>query len=79
MGSSFQTSVKEQDIANAIRRADILQRATASISSSLALEQLLSDILDSAMTLMEVARGTIDRSYEQLLFTTCPTENWMQK
>ncbi len=42
-----------------MRRADILQRVMASISSGLALDPLLSNILDSAVTLIEATHGTI--------------------
>lgn len=42
-----------------MRRADILQRVMSSISSGLALEPLLSNILDSAVTLIEATHGTI--------------------
>ena len=49
----------EQDFADALRRADILQRVIASISSGLALEPLLANILESAVTLIEATHGTI--------------------
>lgn len=52
-------SVIEQDTADAIRRADILQRVMASISSGLALDPLLTNILNSAVTLIEATHGTI--------------------
>ena len=49
----------EQDFADAVRRADILQRVIASINSGLALEPLLANILESAVTLIEATHGTI--------------------
>lgn len=42
-----------------MRRADIVQRVMTSISSGLALDPLLSNILDSAVTLIEATHGTI--------------------
>ena len=59
--SSFTQSVSssEQEFADAVRRADILQRVIGSISSGLALEPLLTNILDSAVTLIEATHGTI--------------------
>jgi signal transduction histidine kinase len=48
-----------QEFADASRRADILQRVIGSISSGLALEPLLSNILESAVTLIEATHGTI--------------------
>ena len=60
MGSTFQSfPPAEQNFADAVRRADILQRVIASISSGLALEPLLSNILDSAVTLIQATHGTI--------------------
>lgn len=52
-------SIQDQDLADVIRRADILQRVMSSISSGLALEPLLSNILNSAVTLIEATHGTI--------------------
>jgi signal transduction histidine kinase len=49
----------DQELTDAIRRADILQRVIGSISSGLALEPLLKSILDSAVTLIEATHGTI--------------------
>ena len=51
--------IPDQDLADVMRRADILQRVMSSISSGLALEPLLSNILDSAVTLIEATHGTI--------------------
>jgi signal transduction histidine kinase len=48
-----------KDISDAIRRADILQRVMATISSGLELDPLLSNILESAVTLIEATHGTI--------------------
>jgi hypothetical protein len=66
----------EQDFADAIRRADILQRVIASISSGLALEPLLANILESAVTLIEATHGTIglviERENEQAVTVVCP-------
>ena len=60
MGSTFHSfPPAEQNFADAVRRADILQRVIASISSGLALEPLLSNILDSAVTLIQATHGTI--------------------
>jgi signal transduction histidine kinase len=52
-------SSSEQEFADAVRRVDILQRVIGSISSGLALEPLLANILDSAVTLIEATHGTI--------------------
>lgn len=52
-------SSAEQEFADAVRRADILQRVIASISSGLALEPLLSNILESAVSLIQATHGTI--------------------
>lgn len=49
----------EQNISDAIRRADILQRVMATISSGLELDALLANILESAVTLIEATHGTI--------------------
>ncbi len=49
----------EQNLNDAIRRADILQRVMATISSGLELDPLLSNILESAVTLIEATHGTI--------------------
>jgi signal transduction histidine kinase len=49
----------EQEFADAIRRADIVQRVITSISSGLALEPLLSNILESAISLIQATHGTI--------------------
>lgn len=49
----------EQEFADAVRRADILQRVIASISSGLALEPLLEKILNGAVTLIQATHGTI--------------------
>jgi signal transduction histidine kinase len=54
-----QPSPPDQNLADVTRRADILQRVMASISSGLALDPLLSNILDSAITLIEATHGTI--------------------
>lgn len=53
------TSVPEHKITDAIRRVDILQRVITSISSGLSLDPLLSNILESAVTLIEATHGTI--------------------
>lgn len=42
-----------------LRRADILQRVMATISSGLELDPLLSNILESAVSLIEATHGTI--------------------
>lgn len=55
----YPLSPPEQNFADAIRRADILQRVITSISSGLALEPLLYNILDSAVTLIKATHGTI--------------------
>lgn len=52
-------SPDQQHFDDAARRADILQRVIASISSGLALEPLLTNILDSAVTLIKATHGTI--------------------
>jgi signal transduction histidine kinase len=52
-------SSAEQEFADAARQADILQRVIASISSGLALEPLLSNILESAVALIQATHGTI--------------------
>lgn len=49
----------EEEFADVVRRADILQRVIGSISSGLALEPLLANILESAVTLIEATHGTI--------------------
>lgn len=49
----------EQNVSDAIRRADILQRVMATISSGLELDPLLSNILESAVKLIEATHGTI--------------------
>ena len=60
MGSTLQSfPPAEKNFADAVRRADILQRVIASINSGLALEPLLSNILDSAVTLIQATHGTI--------------------
>ncbi|MBL8063257.1 MAG: GAF domain-containing sensor histidine kinase [Anaerolineales bacterium] len=51
--------MNEQEIADAMRRADILQRVMASISSGLALDPLLNNILGSAVSLIKATHGTI--------------------
>lgn len=51
--------IPDHNFADVMRRADILQRVMASISSGLALDPLLSNILDSAITLIEATHGTI--------------------
>ncbi len=52
-------SPDQQNFDDAARQADILQRVIASINSGLALEPLLSNILDSAITLIKATHGTI--------------------
>lgn len=52
-------SPDQQNFDDAARQADILQRVIASINSGLALEPLLSNILDSAVTLIKATHGTI--------------------
>jgi signal transduction histidine kinase len=60
LNSTFQpTPLSEQDFTEVIRRADILQRIMTLISGSLALEPLLSNILDSAVSLIQATHGTI--------------------
>jgi signal transduction histidine kinase len=49
----------EQDFSDVIRQVDILQRVIVSISSGLALEPLLTKILDGAVALMQATHGTI--------------------
>lgn len=49
----------QQSLEDAARQSDILQRVIASINSGLALEPLLSNILDSAVTLIKATHGTI--------------------
>jgi signal transduction histidine kinase len=49
----------EDEFADAVRRADIVQRVIGSISSGLALEPLLANILDGAVTLIKATHGTI--------------------
>ncbi len=49
----------KQDFADVILQVDILQRVIASISSGLALEPLLSKILDGAVALIHATHGTI--------------------
>lgn len=49
----------EQNLNDALRRADILQRVMATISSGLELDPLLSNILESAVSLIEATHGTI--------------------
>jgi signal transduction histidine kinase len=50
---------QEQNFADINRRVDILQRVMALISAGLELEPLLSNILDSAVTLIQATHGTI--------------------
>lgn len=52
-------SPDQQNFDDATRQADILQRVIASINSGLALEPLLSSILESAVTLIKATHGTI--------------------
>ncbi|MEW6083676.1 MAG: GAF domain-containing sensor histidine kinase [Chloroflexota bacterium] len=52
-------SPDRQNFDDAARQADILQRVIASINSGLALEPLLSNILESAITLIKATHGTI--------------------
>jgi len=59
ISSSPSTSHSHKDLANAVRRADILQRLMTTISNGLELGPLLSNILESAMTLIEATHGTI--------------------
>ncbi len=49
----------KMDFDDVIRQVDILQRVIVSISSGLALEPLLSKILDGAIALIEATHGTI--------------------
>lgn len=57
--SNHSASSAAQEFADASRRADIMQRVIGSISSGLALEPLLSNILESAVNLIEATHGTI--------------------
>jgi signal transduction histidine kinase len=57
--SSTPSPPQEQNLTDAARRVDILQRVISSISSGLELEPLLSKILDSAVTLIQATHGTI--------------------
>lgn len=60
MGSALPPSLpQEKHLSDVTRRADILQRVLALISSGLELEPLLSKILDSAVTLIQATHGTI--------------------
>jgi len=59
LSSASNHPVAENEFADAVRRADILQRVIASISSGLALEPLLSNILESAVSLIQATHGTI--------------------
>jgi signal transduction histidine kinase len=52
-------SPDQQNFDDAARQADILQRVIASINSGLALEPLLSNILESSVTLIKATHGTI--------------------
>ena len=52
-------SLPAEDITDAVRRVEILQRVMAAISSGLALDPLLSDILEGAVELTGAAYGTI--------------------
>ena len=56
---SSSTSTHHEDINDVIRRADILQRVMSTISSGLELDPLLSNILESAVKLIEATHGTI--------------------
>jgi len=58
LDQTFQPLPK-QDFADAIRQVDILQRVIVSISSGLALEPLLSKILEGAIALIQATHGTI--------------------
>ena len=51
--------IPNENFNDAIRRADILQRVMTTISSGLELDPLLSNILESAVTLIEATHGTI--------------------
>lgn len=57
--SSTFTSTNRENISDVIRRADILQHVMATISSGLELDPLLSNILESAVKLIEATHGTI--------------------
>ncbi|MBC7877874.1 MAG: GAF domain-containing sensor histidine kinase [Anaerolineales bacterium] len=60
MNSTLKPSpLPEQDFSDVIRQVDILQRVIVSISSGLALEPLLTKILDGAVALMHATHGTI--------------------
>ena len=60
LDSDFSSSPsQEQTLADATRRVDILQRVMALISGGQELEPLLSNILDSAVTLIQATHGTI--------------------
>ncbi len=60
MKSTFKPlPLPEQDFSDVIRQVDILQRVIVSISSGLALEPLLSKILDGAVALIHATHGTI--------------------
>lgn len=60
MGSVFPShSPAQQKIDDAARKADVLQRVIASINSGLALEPLLTNILDSSIALIKATHGTI--------------------
>lgn len=66
LNSTFQPPpIQEQESADAARRVDILQRVMASISSGLALDPLLSNILHGAVTLIEATHGTIGLTAER--------------
>ncbi len=60
LDSASQSSpAQEQNFVDVARRVDILQRVITLISSGLELEPLLSNILDSAVTLIQATHGTI--------------------
>ena len=72
------TPLNEEDLADATRRADVLQRVIVSISSGLALEPLLSNILGGAVTLIQATHGTIGlviESGERSVVRTVATHN----
>ncbi|HNB34573.1 MAG TPA: GAF domain-containing sensor histidine kinase [Anaerolineales bacterium] len=72
------TLTQEQDIADAARRADILQRVMTLISSGLALDPLLNNILMSAMELIKATHGTIGLVVErngELMIRTVAAHN----
>lgn len=54
-----------EDITDAVRRVEILQRVMAAISSGLALDPLLSDILEGAVELTGAVYGTIGLAMER--------------